>query len=407
LFFGVILAAPSQVLAQSATPLKLQRSQTYNDSFISSIVQTQDGGFVLAGSNTTVYPPVLSLMKTNRGGEIEWTKTYPEIESMKWIIQSIDSGYLLASQGSTCWFIKTDFQGNLEWCRKINDLLSVSGFTATDDGNYVILEGIYVSTHHTTSVFKYDVAGDLLWEKTFYEISAGAILQSNDSKGYYVVGCQGMSFWFTKLDAYGEVVWNHTYDYGLEETNLVVCSIIQTQDGGFLFGGFDDENNWLVRTDGSGEELWHQRYDNHIISNNRQYYYLIRDIVQDRNGQYLLLSVSGIVAIDELGNKLWAFSYSEYVSDLRNPANTVVLGVLDVRGFDDDLVVVVSYLRTATYPDSTDNHYGLWMANFILEPMDSTDNGWFGVELLVGIAVIVVVTAFVGFLVYFKGHRHL
>jgi hypothetical protein len=405
LFFGVILATPIQVLAQSVTPLKLQRSQTYDDSFVSSIVQTQDGGFVLVGSNTTVYPPVLSLMKTNRGGEIEWTKTYPEIESIKGIIQTIDSGYLLASQGSTCWFIKTDFQGNLEWYRKISDLRAVSGFTATDDGSYVILDSIHVSGNRATSIFKYDDAGDLLWEKTFHDISAGAILQSNDSEGYYVTGCQGMSFWFTKLDAYGEVVWSHTYDYGLEETSLTVSSIIQTPDGGFLFSGFNDQNNWLVRTDDGGEELWHQRYDGYIISNNRQYDYRIRDIVQDRNGQYLLLSVSGIVTIDDHGNKLWSFSYSEYVSDLKNP-DKALLGVLGVSGFDDDLVVVVSYLLTATYP-STDNHYGLWLANFILEPMDSTDNGWFGVELLVGIAVIVVVTVFVGFLVYFKGHRHL
>ncbi|MDR0372996.1 MAG: hypothetical protein LBI79_05515 [Nitrososphaerota archaeon] len=165
-------------------------------------------------------------------------------------------------------------------------------------------------------------------------------------------------------------------------------------------------SSWLVKTDPDGEEQWHQQYDNHIITDNQQYNYRIKNIVQAMSGQYLALSDSGIIAIDDLGNKLWALPYVEYVLDLKNPSAATVMDVSSIVSSDGNLVVVVNYILTAIYPNSIDGPFGLWIANFALASIYPTDGNGLYVELVAGVAVIAVVATFVGLLVYLKKYMN-
>ena len=105
-------------------------SYTYGGSgreWASDLVYTSDGGFILAGS-TWQYGygyRDMWLVKTNAFGEIEWDRRYggPENERTEAVIQTNDGGFALAGYTSTLagsgymdvWLVKTDPIGELEW----------------------------------------------------------------------------------------------------------------------------------------------------------------------------------------------------------------------------------------------------------------------------------------------------
>ena len=138
------------IKAATETPPRIQWSKTYDTGGASSIIQTQDGGFMIAGANRTRLPTVYTmynyttlLVKTNNSGEVEWTKTFPGTNGLGWIMQTTDSGYLLLGRSAySGWLLKTDSQGNLEWNRTVdlqqNGLQQIMGFTVAKDGSYVI-----------------------------------------------------------------------------------------------------------------------------------------------------------------------------------------------------------------------------------------------------------------------------
>ena len=81
------------IIAATETSPQIQWSKTYDTGGASSIIQTQDGGFMIAGANRTRLPTVYTmynyttlLVKTNNSGEVEWTKTFPGTNGLGWIM---------------------------------------------------------------------------------------------------------------------------------------------------------------------------------------------------------------------------------------------------------------------------------------------------------------------------------
>jgi hypothetical protein len=256
LLTGLLLGQSVFVLAQS-TGLEIQWSKTYGSGGASWVIQTQDGGFMIAGANTTrlttgifeQYNYTTLLIKTNSAGEAEWTKYYPKINGSVIIMQTADSGYLLLNCGSEIYssgLWKMDSQGNVEWTRLV-DLQQIMGFTAIEDGSYVIVgyADNPTTAYYYAVVLKCNSNGDLLWQKAFQgdkiNVAATVILQSNDDNSHYFAGSWDQSFWFVKLDSYGTIVWNHTYNYqdASGVSPLTFHSIAQTQDNGYILAGTD------------------------------------------------------------------------------------------------------------------------------------------------------------------------
>ena len=117
LLLVVILAASSLIMvesanAQTATPT-LEWSKTYSPNTGLNIAQTSDGGYIIAGINSSGFHDSLSLsttvIKTNAFGETEWEKQfgdnftgllYPKFIQIS-VIQTSDSGYILSIPSST------------------------------------------------------------------------------------------------------------------------------------------------------------------------------------------------------------------------------------------------------------------------------------------------------------------
>jgi len=126
-------------------------------------------------------------------------------------------------------------------------LQQIMGFTAIEDGSYVIVgyADNPTTAYYYAVVLKCNSNGDLLWQKAFQgdkiNVAATVILQSNDDNSHYFAGSWDQSFWFVKLDSYGTIVWNHTYNYqdASGVSPLTFHSIAQTQDNGYILAGTD------------------------------------------------------------------------------------------------------------------------------------------------------------------------
>ena len=166
---------------------------------------------------------------------------------------------------------------------------------------------------------KTDVNGNEEWSKTYGGGSndwAFSIFQTND--GGYVLGGATTSFasgirdmYLVKIDVNGNEEWFNTFGEAESES---ASSILQTNDGGYLLGGytssFRDDGNYdyyLVKTDVNGNEEWSKTFGG-------EGYDIINSILQTNDGGYLLGGYTSsfgnssqmyIIKIDSEGNRIF------------------------------------------------------------------------------------------------------
>ncbi len=245
-----------------------------------AIQQTSDGGYVFAGS-VTAFGHGLSdawLVKLNKDGTQEWSKTYGESD-FDWantVQQTRDGGYILA--GATilhgemeAWLVKTDPEGNMVWNRTYGSAGYNEAITALQpatDGGYIIAVWIEYSTMRSdVRLIKTDSKGNVVWAHT-YGGSANNIVQAvqpTRDGGYILAGVTtakgagASDAWLIKIDSKGKVIWDHTYGgAGRDEA----WDVIVTDKGDYVIAGITGSygagvpNAWLVKVDGSGREFW-------------------------------------------------------------------------------------------------------------------------------------------------------
>ncbi len=199
---------------------------------------TADGGYILTGNNCMV--------KIDSLGDIQWNKTYSE-ETISSVIQTSDEGYAFLSFGDndTGTLIKTDKSGNLQWSHQY-DFIALF-IIQTNDGEYAIASG--------NLLVKTDSSGKMMWNRTISSGTLMCLIQTNDGgyalAGYTIEAGNTVSPWIAKIDADGNILWNHTYsEFGVGQA----LSIIQTNDDGYAF--VNRPAGVLVKTDSSGHLQW-------------------------------------------------------------------------------------------------------------------------------------------------------
>jgi hypothetical protein len=221
-----------------------------------SIIQTADGGFVVAGNTLSFGAGSgdILILRVDASGNLSWVRTLGGMnsEEAKSVIQTADGGFLVV--GSTSSFgvgngdllaLKLSSSGNLEWAKAYGttNLEGATSVIQTPYGGYVI--GGYIEQMLTdVLVLRINPSGDLMWTRAFegpwYE-SANSIAQVLDG-GYVVAG--GSDSWFLhsqdfqviKIDTSGNMEWTRIYgDTTYSERAL---SIISIPDGGLIFVGY-------------------------------------------------------------------------------------------------------------------------------------------------------------------------
>lgn len=248
----------SQSLGTSLTTVEgaMEWNRTYGgseDEWARSVIQTADGGFAFTGYTRSFGAGGMDvwLVKTDVHGEVEWTRTYGGSgdEVARAVIQTADGGFVLAICSDYSYaggqpgarLVKTDVNGNEEWTRIFTSLIwyFYSGIQTVDGGfAFVGYKGL----------MKTDANGNKDWQLN-YGARAYSVIQTTDG-GFALAGYTNKDFWLAKIDNQGTMEWQQTYG-GSEDD--IAWSVIETADGGFALAGWTtssgvgDSDAWLVK----------------------------------------------------------------------------------------------------------------------------------------------------------------
>jgi hypothetical protein len=168
-------------------------------------------------------------------------------------------------------------------------------------------------------ILKLDENFEITWQKTYGgnapEFEAN-VFPTTDG-GYFAVGysdsgvsgdktvpSQGQrDFWVLKLDGNGNISWQKSIGGALNDRQQMS---FQTQDGGYMIGGYSNSNIsgdksensrglfdlWLVKMDTNGNIQWDKTYGGN--SND-----ILRDIIPTSDGGYIIASYSESMASGE------------------------------------------------------------------------------------------------------------
>lgn len=245
------------------------------DDTFHDVIATTDGGYAALGYSQSVDGDITDnteqvnmywLVKTNSAGAIQWSKTYggSDDDRGEHLIQTADGGFLLAGSSTSSdgdisqnagfydhWIVKLDAAGNLQWERSYGFPGSDQLFSViqTSDGGYFTGGFLDVSAS----------GGD--GNDGFTDSSSSTSTKAAE----HGVG----EFWGHKLDANGNLVWRRYFG---GTNNDRVYQVIEAQDQGFLMVGASESNDfdvtdsrgsydfWAVRVNPQGDLLWEQSY---------------------------------------------------------------------------------------------------------------------------------------------------
>ena len=263
-------------------------SRTFGGSFADychSVQPTTDGGYILGGSTRPAVNAYSDfyLVKTDANGDSEWTRAYGRGDNWRnygySVLQTTDGGYILAgcndrsSEETYSQFgcVRTNAAGDSLWSRAFGTTTGEDfcySVMQTADGGY-ILGGSTLCRDADFRLVKLDGNGDSLWSRTIgsYEGECCHAAELTTDGGCVLAGCtyNGSSFDFAvlKTDSNGDSLWSRTYG----GSNHEQCySVQQTMDGGYILGGYTNsfgaggDDFWLVKTDANGDSLWSRSF---------------------------------------------------------------------------------------------------------------------------------------------------
>jgi hypothetical protein len=232
----------------------------------SSVIQTSDGGFVLAGSAAVDergghWDPCL--VKTDASGNELWrSRLANDVTANAWSVVSVgDTAYTVVAResfsdsGVILW--RTDGSGSIRWRHTYSVFYGFAqndeklSLRRTSDGGYII---------GTKTLLKVDSLGAQPQLKTFSSLgNANSVIQTSDG-GYAATGTTSndSSIYLLKTNANRDIVWTHTYVPSEWSRGQWVE---QTTDGGYIICGTTrpgngDDKVTLVRTSSNGTQMW-------------------------------------------------------------------------------------------------------------------------------------------------------
>lgn len=271
-----------------------------------SVEETRDGGFVLAGYNNPLTLPDTSafvVFKLDSDANVEWQKQLGGRGADKAydVIQTVDNGYLAVGKTAShdrdvtdnhsrppeypyswnalhdIWAVKFDASGNIIWKKCYGGLENETGQAVieTPDGGFIIV-GTSESTEGDLTnnkggvdgwIIKIDANGNVLWQKNLggtgndyfrsivvatdgdYVITGASESNDGDVSGNH----GGLDLWTIKIDGNGNIKWSKCLggtasDYG--------ASITRTLNGNLLIGGTTSSANGDVAHNNGAEDMW-------------------------------------------------------------------------------------------------------------------------------------------------------
>ena len=249
------------------------------------LAETSDGGFIMTGGTDGFSggdDTDMWVIRTDENGDSLWAKTYGG-DGMDYGfsgMQTNDGGFIFAGSttsfgagGDDVYLVKTDADGNEQWYKTFGTAMAEGAYhvTQTSDGGYIIAGA--ANNYMDFYIIKTDASGNEEWSQI---LGGGATEEAywvieTDDGGYAVtggtqsIGAGDYDVWLVVLDNNGNVDWDKTYGGSAKDKGW---SVVQTSDGGFFITGYtesfhhseEDSDMYLIRTDAIGDTLWTKNY---------------------------------------------------------------------------------------------------------------------------------------------------
>jgi hypothetical protein len=277
-----------------------------------SIIQTNDGGFIVAGYTASNDGDVIGnhggndcwILKLSSLGTILWKKTLGGTgnEGISSIQQTSDGGYIavascassdgditISNGGSDIWVLKLNENGNIIWQKSLGGTSSESGYSIkkTTDGGFIIagstssFNGDVTGNHGggDSWVIKLDSVGTIVWQKALggNDLDFSDDIEQTADGGYIIAASsysnngdatvnKGLSdYWIVKLNSSGTIIWQKSYGGSGSER---AYSVKQTLDGGYVIAGSSTSTDgdiignhgsndaWIIKLNAIGNLVW-------------------------------------------------------------------------------------------------------------------------------------------------------
>jgi hypothetical protein len=211
------------------------------------------------------------LVKTNALGDCTWSRTFggTREDFCSSVRQTTDGGYILAgytysfgADSADGWLLRTNENGDSLWSRRFGGIYGdwLSDAQETPDGGYIAVGGTESFGAGNTDfwLLKTNAAGDLIWSRTFGGSGGdNAVAVQQICGGYVLSGVTGSfgagasDFWLVATNAEGFYLWDRTFGGTSNET---ACLVQQVADGSYVLAGSTDSYGagnrdfWLVKT---------------------------------------------------------------------------------------------------------------------------------------------------------------
>ncbi len=287
---------------------------------VNSIIQTDDGGYAIAGKKPVgknddgfATGENAFIAKFDSNGKISWVRSWGSTESggenIRSIIQTADGGYAVAGNvgsfgaGSIDAFVaKFDSSGKLTWSKTWGgtNYDQANSIASTPDGGYVITG--YVDSYGAGSedafIAKFDSSGKLAWSKTwggaYYDVANSIVVTAD--KGFVIAGgtksygSGAKDAFIAKFDSNGKLSWSKTWG---GEGDEVVNSAIQAGDKGYVISGYyyagKKQNAFIAKFTSDGELIWSKAWDGGAKFNRNA----ANSIIQTADSGYVIAGYTG------------------------------------------------------------------------------------------------------------------
>jgi hypothetical protein len=245
----------------------VQWQKTYggsDDDRAYSIQQTSDGGYIVAGS-TCSYNGADSwdcdvwVLKLDSIGNVQWQKTYGGgDDTASSVQQTVDGGYIVAGTtfsfgagNGDIWVLKLNADGTISWQKTYGGseydctggdltIQQTYNWLGNPDG-YVIVgtNGSFGAVSYDIWILRLNLDGTVAWQKTYGSGGGdeGLSIQQTADGGYIVggvinsFGSGSSDAWLLKLNADGTISWQKTFGGSKWEGS---CYAQQAMDGGYI-----------------------------------------------------------------------------------------------------------------------------------------------------------------------------
>lgn len=243
-----------------------------------AVIQTIDGGYALTGSASGE----MFLIKTYANGTLAWSQIYTGEGYGTFgtsLVQTSDGGFAVAgytyseiTDSDNVYLVRTYANGTMKWNYTYGDAEADENGNAmvlSSDGSFVICGNYYSAGDTDAFLLKVNSNGTLVWNKIYnstYESYAYSVVATSDG-GYALAGSlydydtYNNDMYLIKTDANGIYQWNQTY--GNTDSDYAY-SVIQAKDGGYVLAGYTSSSithsydALLVKAYANGTQEWRQ-----------------------------------------------------------------------------------------------------------------------------------------------------